>query len=313
MSVQQDSLIYSSYLDFTEIDHSEPTVDDYGLDSMTRTYAGMTSLLPVFLSRWNTPAGVPLNVVDWQFPGMASVGKPSINRGRGFSQVTVKFVGKISNAEPLVTIKDGWKEDMDQVQAGTDTTPNVIFGAIADYRTNTTTYEYCASSRPSVPRYSGPGASGSSVNISSVSSGADTTINTASAHGFTVAQAVIIAGTSGLTPDINGTKYVKAVTDSDTFTIDDSTTGSSGAAGTVSPASRGISIIRVRGQATVSSALYPAKLVAIIPVQRLESFTREQEGLWYRCAETWSWALTPDVNYTDDASETGFLLVRVGP
>jgi len=310
MLIVEDHICYVSddQFEFIEIDHSEPSINQYGLDTLTRTYEGRNSLLDAFLATWNEVNGTPRNVPDWQYPGMVSVELPSISRGAAFSTVAIKFTGKISNAEPLVTIKDSFREDTAQVQGGTGTTPNVVFPVMIDFRAPTTSYEYFAASRPATTRYS-DGATGNAVAIDTVATGADGIINTVSAHGFTAGQAIIFAGVTGTTPDINGNSVVKTVTDDDTFTIETNVTVG-GTGGTVSNSARGIEIVRARGTVEIATVLYGAENVAIIPVQKLGAFEREQIGTWWRCTETWEWTLTPNVLYVDDAAEVGFVIVN---
>lgn len=294
MSVTQGNLIYSSFLDYEEIDHSEPSIDDYGLDTMTRTYSGMTSMLGPFLGRWNSPAGVPLNTPDVQFPGMVAVGKPSIGRGRGFSTVTVNFTGKISNKEPLVSIKDTWTENTAQITGSTgstgDANADFLFPISIDFFAGGATYEYCSATRPTSPRYDG-GASLNSIAITTVGDGADGIINTATAHGLSVGDYIVFSGVTGTTPDINDINIVKAVTDTDTFTIETAVTVG-GTGGTVTPLDKVWAITRIRGQAYLDSTWYPARLGFATFDQNMTAFTREQEGVWWKCSETWEWKIT---------------------
>ena len=60
--IHEPGLIYSGLCPFTETDHSEPKIDDYGLDSMTRTYVGANAMLNDFLATWNSASGSPLLV-----------------------------------------------------------------------------------------------------------------------------------------------------------------------------------------------------------------------------------------------------------
>ncbi len=304
-------IVYVGESSFAELPPMAPQIDDYGLDTLTRRYSGKNLALDYFLSTWLDGGGEPLLRADYQYSGMYAVGRPDVSRGRAYSEVSVKFVGKISNAEPLVKITDNFREDTAQVQGGTGTEPNHVFGVIADYRANTTTYEYCSRTRPAAPRYT-DGASGNEVAISSIGTGSDGIINTATPHGLVVGQAILFEGITGGTPALNGANVVKAVTDTDTFTIETSVSVA-GTGGTVGPASRGIEIIRARGQINIATTLYGANNVAIIPVQQLSSFERQQNGNWWECKESWEWALTPGVLYDDPSSDPDFVIVQIAP
>lgn len=290
--ILENGLSYSDILDFEEIDHSEPSIDHYGLDTFTRTFEGRNSLLNAFLATWLSPAGVPLNTADTEYAGMYCIAATP-SRARAFSQVQVKFTGKISGAEPLPTIKDTWTENTAQLIGGTDdaaVVPDFLFPISVDYFTGGTSYEYYAAARPSEPRYPS-GASTGSIAISTVTTGADGIINTATAHGLSVGDYIVFAGVTGTTPDINDVNIVKAVTDSDTFTIETNVTVG-GTGGTVTPLEKVWSVTRVRGQTLVDGLWYPALQAYATFDQDMTQFTREQVGLWWKCNETWEWKVS---------------------
>ena len=294
--IHDPGLIYSGLCPFTETEHSEPKIDDYGLDTMTRSYVGANALLDDFLATWNAADGTPLLRADYQYPKMYATGKPSVGRGRGFSTVSIEFRGKVSGAEPLVSVKGSVSENTVQaVGTNTDPDPDVSFPIIIDYLAGGTSYEYYlpdGDSELDAPRYSG-GASLKAITISTIATGTDGIINTATPHGLSAGDYIVFASVPAtVVPDINDVNIVKAVTDSDTFTIEtEITTGGSG--GTVTLLSDVFQILRVRGSVTVSDVVYQATTAALTFDQQLTEYSQEKIGLWWKCSERWEWRVAP--------------------
>lgn len=290
--VIENDTVYSDTLDFIEINPTTPSIDDYALDDLTRIYEGRNSLLDAFLATWVTGAGVPKLTIDLQYPGMAAVGRPSVTRGRTFSQVAVKFTGKISDAEPLTTMTPDIKSGTIQVEGVTSSSPPVPGTAVATYLAESRSYHYFSKTLPTTPRYPN-GGYGSFAFIATITAGAHGQITTSTPTNYTVGQTVYIQNVSGGITDINGFQVVDSIIDSLNFTIIATVgTGGSGGSASVQPAAGGITITALRGSVALSSGVYPITSVSSLPpaVATLMSWPRITKGIWYDCTENWEWA-----------------------
>lgn len=139
-------LIYTANCGWEEAAEYVLSVDDWGLDSMTRTYEGRTDELETFLRT------LTKNLPDYQFPELVLIGK-AVERGRAFSRVSCEFRGLLGadTGKPLPdpVINGGWRLDRVQLQSSTNAQMEI------EYNSPFTSYRYVTRQRPTQQQFPG--------------------------------------------------------------------------------------------------------------------------------------------------------------
>ncbi len=158
-----------------------------------------------------------LNIIS--FPaGAGGSGQFTITMPKGESAGRKFLLAEADYNDPIANA-DG----TDKVVVTGPLAPTAIITAAQNLQTTeaggTATFTVMLDTPPSTPM----------TDISSITAGSPVTLNTATPHGLTSGQEVLISGVTGSTPEINGT-YTATVVDADTFTVplNVTTTGTGG-------------------------------------------------------------------------------------
>lgn len=132
--------------DFVETETSDIGVDDYGINSLQRTFMGRPDLFDAFIAKYRRRV-----TQDAQYPHMIFEDF-SAPKGRSWTTVTLNFYGSTARngAFPPETLTPGWARESVQVTSGL-TGQQATF----TYRSPTMTIKYARLARPQGPEFVG--------------------------------------------------------------------------------------------------------------------------------------------------------------
>lgn len=136
-------VIYVGNCEFEEIADFQLGKTAFGMDTITRSFAGRSDKLNAFLRKMSTGTS------DVEYPGFKSRGV-SVNRDGPFHRVTVEFIGLYNDVLPEVPPESGWRRQSSTFhqQGGTGV-------AEVEYAAPFTTYRYIAREKPVAQKFRG--------------------------------------------------------------------------------------------------------------------------------------------------------------
>lgn len=137
------TLTYIGNCEFEESSDYTLNIDEFGMDTLVRSFDGRKDKLAVFLRSFR------INTPDPEFSQLTLVARQCLV-GRAFARVQLTFVGLFDDVLPPPIVEGGWRHQELQLQKE-DSNETVIL----EYKAPVSTYRYITRRQPTRQRYEG--------------------------------------------------------------------------------------------------------------------------------------------------------------